>query len=41
MVEQAGFKIQDYICAAEGNVPIEKAVKKQTVINIAMILKKC
>ena len=41
MVEQAGFKIQDYICATEGNASMEKAIKKKMTIDIAMLLKKC
>lgn len=40
MVKKAGFKLVDYICCAEGNIPIEKAIRRKQAINIAVILKK-
>lgn len=36
----AGFKIAEYFYVTEGDIPLEKAVRKRKAINIAMILKK-
>lgn len=40
MVQNVGFLILDYMYATEGDIPLEKAVKKKQAINIAMILEK-
>ena len=40
MATEAGFKICDYLCAAAGNVSLEKAKKRKTAICIAMIMEK-
>jgi 2-polyprenyl-3-methyl-5-hydroxy-6-metoxy-1,4-benzoquinol methylase len=40
MVEGADFTVVDYMCATAGDIPLEKAVKKNKAINIAMILRK-
>lgn len=40
MVEKTGFVVEDSICAAAGNVSLEKAEKIKSSINIGMILGK-
>lgn len=40
LAKEAGFKIADYLCVTEGDVPLDKAVKKKRAIDIAMILEK-
>lgn len=40
LAKDAGFKIVDYLCATEGNIPLEKAVRRKQAINIAIILEK-
>lgn len=40
LARNAGFSIYDYIYATEGDIPLEKAVKKRQAVNIAMILEK-
>lgn len=40
LTEEAGFKIFDYLCVTEGDISLEKAIKKRRAIDIAMILEK-
>ncbi|MCH5249908.1 MAG: class I SAM-dependent methyltransferase [Lachnospiraceae bacterium] len=40
MAESAGFEVLDYMYSTEGDILLEKAVKRKQAINIAMILKK-
>lgn len=40
LVKDAGFVVLDYLCTTEGDVPLEKQIKKKQTINIAMILEK-
>ncbi len=40
MAKKIGFSIFDYMYATEGDIPLEKAVKRKQAINIAMILDK-
>lgn len=40
MVCDSGFNVYDYMYATEGDVPLDKAVKKKLAVNIAMILEK-
>lgn len=40
LVKEAGFQVDDYFCATANGIDMEKAVRKKTGINIALILKK-
>lgn len=40
LAEEAGFHIDEYLCATAGNVSLEKAERKRFAIDIAMILTK-
>ena len=40
LAKKAGFKIFDYLCVTEGDISLEKAIKKRRAIDIAMILEK-
>lgn len=40
MTEAAGFKVLDYLCVMEGDVPLERALKRKQAVDIAMILEK-
>ena len=40
LVGEAGFTVLDYMCATEGDIPLQQAIIKKRAINIAMILKK-
>lgn len=40
MIRNAGFDVVDYMCSTEGDIPMEKAVKRRQAINIAIIMKK-
>lgn len=40
MVESVKFKIAEYTCFTEGDIILEKAIKKKMAINIAMLLEK-
>ncbi len=40
LVKASGLEVVDYMCATAGNVPLERAVKRKTAIDIAMIVKR-
>ncbi len=40
LAKDAGFVVLDYLCTTEGDVPLEKQIKKKQTINIAMILER-
>ncbi|MEY8377267.1 class I SAM-dependent methyltransferase [Lachnospiraceae bacterium 56-18] len=40
IINNAGFKVMDYLCVAAGDVSIEKAEKQKRTINIALMLNK-
>lgn len=40
LANETGFRIVDYMCSTEGDIPLEKAIKRKQAINVAMILEK-
>lgn len=40
LAKDARFKVIDYLCVSEGDIPLEKAIRRKNAINIAMILGK-
>lgn len=40
LAREAGFDILDYICVTAGNISLERAIRKNMAIDIAMIMKR-
>ena len=40
LTKKAGFNVVDYICVTAGDISLEKAIRKNMAIDIAMIMKK-